>query len=272
MTGTASLPCDVKKGPSAVPIPGARKVVMNEFRASYTNEHRAMEMISVFAIFAMTALHMRNLHSVISSSNILVVIFAFFCSLLMADFVSGFVHWFADSWGTVEWPIIGRALIRSFREHHVDPSEICNHDFFETNGDSCTLAIPFQLGIFWVNWNSGTSTALFWYTFGVFLVFISVITNEFHKWAHSVDPPAIAKVLMKCGLILKNRDHYVHHRRPFDTYYCITNGWLNPFLSTIRFWRVLEWLVTKTTGAVPRSDDYYYARKYLNIADDFKWS
>src|SRR5437764_5017775 len=66
---------------------------------------------------------------------------AFMVGFVLADFVSGFVHWAADTWGTPEWPIIGKALIRPFREHHVDQKEITRHDFIETNGNNCAISI-----------------------------------------------------------------------------------------------------------------------------------
>jgi len=64
---------------------------------------------------------------------------------------------------------------------------------------------------------------------------------------------------MSLGLILSRKDHAIHHRNPFDKYYCITNGWLNPVLANIGFWRSLEAVVTYTTGAVAREDDMLWS-------------
>ena len=38
--------------------------------------------------------------------------------MLVTDFVSGFIHWFMETWGTIDTPIIGRVcesfLINSY--------------------------------------------------------------------------------------------------------------------------------------------------------------
>lgn len=61
-----------------------------------------------------------------------------------ADYISGIVHWFCDTWGTIDWPIvcffvaqiyifqIGRSFIKNFRQHHVDPLGITRHDWIDT--------------------------------------------------------------------------------------------------------------------------------------------
>ena len=48
---------------------------------------------------------------------------------LAADFISGFVHFLADNFGSSEMPVIGPHFIGAFREHHVDPKGITRHDF-----------------------------------------------------------------------------------------------------------------------------------------------
>jgi len=64
------------------------------------------------------------------------------CGWLLADLMSGLLHWAFDSWGTVRTPLPGKAFIRPFREHHGDPKSMLAHDFVELNGASCVACIP----------------------------------------------------------------------------------------------------------------------------------
>src|ERR1700758_153743 len=71
-----------------------------------------------------------------------VVLTAVLLGYLAADLVSGLVHWAADTWGSVDLPILGPAVLRPFREHHRDQLAITRHDFVETNGNNCLISLP----------------------------------------------------------------------------------------------------------------------------------
>jgi len=265
---------DAKNAAAAVKaIPGARKALVSEFRASYTKTHRAVEITSTTVFFLALFAHIYRLYSLASTfPSGITVLLAIVVSMATADVISGLVHWGADTWGTVDVPIVGKHLIRSFREHHVDPSEICNHDFIETNGDSCMVTLPLLVPLLLAPLPAST-LAIFGYTFAVSLTFWVMLTNQFHKWAHATPDqvPALIRVLQGAHIVLNAKMHYIHHRRPFDMHYCITTGWMNEPLASINFWKRLETLITKVTGAVPRADDFHYAQKYLSVPTDYKW-
>jgi len=191
--------------------------------------------------------------------------------LLIADFMSGLVHWAADTWGNLEWPFVGRTFIRSFREHHVAPSAMCNHDFVETNGDNLmAILLPLYLLVRTdILRNSTDGISPYWFDVFTYCFWLSAavgvaFTNQFHQWSHTYRPPTVVTWLQKSGIILPKDNHLIHHRPAFDGYYCITTGWLNPVLEKTRFWKGLEALVSKATGLIPREDDY----KWTGLVDE----
>ncbi|HLL55744.1 MAG TPA: fatty acid desaturase family protein, partial [Myxococcaceae bacterium] len=172
-----------------------------------------------------------------------------------ADFVSGFVHWMADTWGSVDTPFIGKALIRPFREHHVDQKAITRHDFVETNGNNCLICLPVISVTLLLPLGPDRELSLFASAFVVSLLLWVFGTNQFHKWAHLERPPRGVRWLQKTRLILSPEHHAVHHRAPYSSHYAITSGWVNGPLAAVRFYPRLEALVTRLTGALPRRDD-----------------
>jgi hypothetical protein len=175
---------------------------------------------------------------------------------LIADFVSGAVHWLADNFGTEQMPLIGPTLIRPFREHHVDPRGITRHDFIETNGSNCLVCWPWLLAYYWfIPPGASIFTLAFITTWIVFNVGIFA-TNQFHKWAHlEVIPPWIER-LQSWRLILSPDHHQIHHTPPFERYYCITTGWLNPILcDRLRFFQrtesMIRWVIRAPKVVAP---------------------
>jgi plasmanylethanolamine desaturase len=175
--------------------------------------------------------------------------------VVVADWVSGTIHWACDTWGSARTPVVGQSVIRTFREHHVDQTAITRHGFIETNGACVVGAIPWViLGIFApvaADTALGKSVTLWTVSVGVFGAF----TSQIHKWSHQVEPPWLVRALQNLRLILPAAHHQVHHTAPHTGSYCITAGWLNPLLDRSGYWRVLERLITAVTGAVPRAED-----------------
>ncbi len=178
---------------------------------------------------------------------------AFMLGFVLADFVSGVVHWAADTWGTPEWPLVGKALIRPFREHHIDQKEITRHDFVETNGNNCFVSIGPAVGAALL---PQSGAGFFFVAVMMFSLCLSILgTNQFHKWAHLDTPPRLVGFLQRANLILPPGHHALHHAAPYAKYYCITVGWLNEALFRLRFFQTLERMVTAATGMLPREDD-----------------
>ena len=181
---------------------------------------------------------------------------------LAADFLSGFVHFLADNFGSYDIPILGPNFIEPFREHHVDPKGIVGHDFVDANGNNSLATLPFMLFVWIV---VPLETWYYGYLFGAFFLFLCLaafFTNQFHKWAHMDDPPAFVAWLQARGVILSQEHHDIHHESPYDTYYCITAGFWNPLLDRIRFYERTERLIRRS---VPGTDPLLRSEREGNL-------
>ena len=162
-------------------------------------------------------------------------------SLVLGDLVSGLVHWVADTYFSEETPIIGQSLVKPFRLHHLYPRDICTHDLVTTVGNVCIIAVPVLTFCIYVLWTWDVSSWLAFLILCVALMSLAtVLTNQFHKWAHQEQPSRMVRWLQRTRLVLAPAHHQVHHTKPFNMHYCITNGWLNPLLNKIRFFRSME--------------------------------
>lgn len=235
-------------------------VIKQELAAGYTKITRRIE-IAAIILFFIAELWLWTRLAPALLRRPFVGLLAVFTGYVLADFVSGFVHWLGDTWGTTRTLFFGKTFIRPFREHHVDQMAITRHDFIETNGSNCLatlfILIPANL-LIPDTWNS---ISLFLYTVFASTSLGVFATNQFHKWAHWNTPPRFIYWLQQKKLILSPSHHSIHHRNPYDRYYCITVGWLNPLLTRIGFFRGLERCVTKMTGALPRQEDLALTRE-----------
>lgn len=231
----------------------------------YTRGKRLLETFSVVSFSILSSVVFFFLCKNFKLSEVRSMAVASVTGVLVADFCSGLVHWAADTWGSVDIPVVGKAFIRPFREHHVDPTAITRHDIIETNGDNCLLTLPalFYMSYRYFTFEQQAIEALYGVDCFMFSLAIFVtLTNQIHKWSHTYfGLPQWVQKLQDWHLILPRQHHRIHHVSPHETYFCITTGWLNYPLELINFWPCLEWLIEKTTGAKPRSDDLKWLGK-----------
>jgi len=188
---------------------------------------------------------------------------AFVGGIATADFMSGLIHWAADTWGRDDFPVVGHRLLVPFRIHHLNPDDLLRRPFVDANGDPAFLTVPVLLALFAVPIETvwGGVVAVF----GFALCGVGMMTNQIHKWAHMPSPPTPIRALQNCGILLGRAQHAVHHDQPYDANYCITTGWCNRPAEAIGFYRRLEATITFITGAHPRHDDRRQMRRYSDL-------
>jgi len=231
-----------------------------ELKQLYTRGARILDIVSIYLGSILLVVNGCILVFNIKLQEIINIVLTGTAGIVTSDFISGLVHWAADSWGSVDLPIVGKAFIRPFREHHLDPTSITRHDFIETNGSNflvCVLPLSYMTyGLIMSDFYG--LTAWFFYLLAVFIA----MTNQIHKWSHTyASLPRWVVVLQTLHIILPRRHHRVHHVSPHETYFCITTGWLNYPLEKVRFWKALEFVLEKLTGNKPRTDDMRWANK-----------
>jgi len=223
----------------------------------YSPVHRSFEVLGILGFFGLMSLIGYGSLDALAAKEWVhawwLLPTALVLGVLFADFVSGVFHFVFDTFGSEETPLFGPNVIRPFREHHVDPRAMTRHDFIETNGNNCLVTILPAVAVYaLVDPKAGLWSLLF-ASFWVSGNVLVLMTNQFHKWAHLEDPPRWVEVLQATKLVLSPERHDVHHTPPFDRYYCITNGWLNPFLDWIQFFPRLESLIRWSTRS-PRPE------------------
>jgi ubiquitin-conjugating enzyme E2 variant len=176
----------------------------------------------------------------LTPASLAIVAAAVLIGYLGADFLSGSVHWFCDSFFREDTPLIGRTVIWPFRDHHRHPTAITRYRLLEQDATSYFILIPplataVRRGVPEASDAAALAlhAALCGFAVGAFG------TNLFHKWAHSADVGSFVAWLQRHRLILSPEAHRVHHRT-YTGGYCVTSGWLNRGLDAVDFFGRLE--------------------------------
>jgi ubiquitin-conjugating enzyme E2 variant len=166
-------------------------------------------------------------------------------SLLIADLMTGFVHWFEDTWlapGTST--LLDRFVVNDNIDHHRHPGKIRAGHYWETNRVCIALAAGAAVILALLGVHA-------WEPYLV-LALLSQ-SNQVHMWAHSSSPPRPVAWLQRIGMLQSTRQHAQHHKRPYGSRFCTMTNYLNPLLDRVHFWRGLERVAVRCGATVQRA-------------------
>ncbi|MGH9672373.1 MAG: fatty acid desaturase CarF family protein [Bryobacteraceae bacterium] len=208
------------------------------------------ETVAVALFFVLSASMAVRIWTVTANGSLWVAFLGIPFGILLADFLSGLVHWFCDTFFE-EDSLPGRIFIGPFREHHRDPLALTRHSFLERNGNNCLVAVPVLTLAWWGRWPEDDSVAaVFGSSVLLFLGLAVFATNEIHRWAHAPATPGSIRWLQQGGWILTPERHARHHVDGAGAY-CITLGWLNTPLDRVGFFNLCERLLV--AAGLPRA-------------------
>lgn len=154
---------------------------------------------------------------------------------LLADILSGVLHWLEDRILPEGIPILDEQIVQPNRMHHAEPLEFTRFGFLHRNGTTWAATALIGGPLLWV---LGPSLWLAIALLG------GGFANQIHYWAHL---PAAAPIWVRTaqltGALQSPGGHARHHRAPSDRAYCILTDWLNPWLDRWKLWARLEWLL-----------------------------
>ncbi len=166
------------------------------------------------------------------------IIIQVFLLWLLADFITGIVHWWEDAYGNPQWPILGKYIIQPNMQHHKSPRNLLQGSYWDHINTSLFGGIIFIATVWFCGWHSWQMIAC---------VIFCMQANEIHAITHRTDKEngAIVVWLQKIGIIQKRKTHGWHHKAPYDTNFCIMTEFLNPVLNKIGLWEKVEWFIAK---------------------------
>lgn len=151
--------------------------------------------------------------------------------ILIADFITGLIHWIEDTYGVPTWPLLGEAVIEPNILHHSHPIAFTMGSVLYRNYQVFALGAAAVIVCY----------AAGWLTWQVCLtITLASMGNEIHAWAHKRPRWRVLRLLQDMKLVVSPEQHAKHHRPPYNTNFCTITNWLNPLLDAVRFWWCLE--------------------------------
>lgn len=167
-------------------------------------------------------------------------------TVLLADWISGFVHWLEDAYARPGMPIVGK-IAEDNLLHHTRPREFLKKSWLQSSWDLALLGVAVVALAWWLD-------QLSWHIW----LFAALVANanQFHKWTHQNrnENGFLVRLLQRVYLLQTPRHHGRHHSGEKNTHYCVITNFLNPLLEEIEFWKRLEQINAKVFGLIRRAE------------------
>lgn len=185
---------------------------------------------------------------------------------LLADFLSGFFHWFEDTYMNycISIPVLSN-VSKHNELHHYFPRSLIAYSYLEHIQVTLCLTVIVIGTIFICN---RKFVYQYKYLF-ISLAFFSVIANIIHRYAHmrECENLTIITLLQKTGILCSHEHHSMHHEKS-DEKYCVISEFTNHILDRLYFWKALESIIYFMTGIAPdrkmKYEDYYEIHNYMH--------
>ena len=180
------------------------------------------------------------------------VMLSLFSGYLIADLLSGIVHWLSDTYGSRDTPIYGRLYAIPFRDHHIDPEALCREGFVESHGiNALSASAMLALAYYLQDFTAPDTRTLFVAGLALSTSVGVLIAGQSHKWAHQDEVPWLVYQCQEHGILANPKAHDLHHDGNHDDHFCIASGWWNEPLARIQFYRHIERLLARTLNIKP---------------------
>jgi hypothetical protein len=168
-------------------------------------------------------------------------------TILIADFVTGFVHWAEDAYARRDTPIIGKLVAEANIEHHQRPRAFLARSWWSSSWDLLLLAMALVTVAWWCD-------RLTWHIWLFALLVANA--NQMHKWTHQnpTENGRFITWLQEWKFLQTRRHHAQHHHGEKNTHYCVITNFLNPVLEEMELWRKAERFMERWFGLKRRPD------------------
>ena len=162
--------------------------------------------------------------------------------IALADLFTGTFQWAEDTLGHKKVPFWGKVFVEPNELHHSKPASINDRHWLRSNAETFIMAGTISLIVI--------ALGGFSWQFAVFAV-AGGMSQQAHRWAHAPSGrvPRIVRLLQRAKVLQSAQHHWMHHRAPAGSHYCVLTPWLNKPLDRLRYWRMLEAVFVPIFGA-----------------------